>query len=247
MAIIDTQIISYYYKKTEPIPSTQITISSITAAEFLLIQSRKPHKANYYPVISSYLGHHSASLYSKERAALGKHRTDQILLNFGGVTPSLIEFGSVAISQIINGSNHSLFVSSISHLNKALQKKLRNRFDFLIQQDVQCIPFTPEIGTVGINLLAQFLDKYNAKQNIRNTINDILILSTAVKHSTSLLTEDNLLRRFAADFLGAICQEQPPIGLLIDFSTPEVTDRRKPLESKGYINKGWQILERQGR
>ncbi len=97
-----------------------------------------------------------------------------------------------------------------------------------------------------MNILLQFLDKYEAKQNHRNTVNDILILSTAVEHSAPLLTEDSLLRRFAAEILGAKCHEQQSKELIIDFTTPEVVDRRKPLESKGYINRGWQILEHRG-
>lgn len=95
-------------------------------------------------------------------------------------------------------------------------------------------------------ILGQFLDRYEAKQNPRNTINDIIILSTAIEHSVPLLTEDNLLRRFSAELMGALCFEQPHSQLLIDFTAPEVSDRRRPFESKGYINRGWQVLERRG-
>lgn len=259
MAITDTQILSHYYKRALSPPKSQILISSITAAEFLLIQSKSPHKANYYPILPSRLRQHGIdtstgqstiskiSVESKKHAAFGKYRTDQLLLNFGGRIPSLIEFGSIAISKIINESHDTLFASSISHLDKELQKKLRARFDFLIRTDVQCVPVTPEIATVGMNLLARFLDKYEAKQNLRNTINDILILSTAIQRSSSLHTEDSLLGRFAIDFLGANCQKQVSTGLQIDFSISEASEHRRQLESKGYINRGWQIMERRGR
>ena len=101
------------------------------------------------------------------------------------------------------------------------------------------------IAEVGMNLLAQFLDRYEAKQNMRNTINDVLVLATAIEKKVPLLTEDNLLRRFTAEVIGALTGERQG-NLLLDFSAAEVQERRKPLESKGYINRGWQVLERRG-
>lgn len=49
--ITDTQVLSYYYKGSEPVPEDPIRISSITGAEFLLIQSELPHKPNDYPIL----------------------------------------------------------------------------------------------------------------------------------------------------------------------------------------------------
>jgi predicted nucleic acid-binding protein len=258
MTITDTQVLSYYYKGASPIPDSPIVISSITAAEFLLIQSPKHHAANYYPILPSRLKHHAAGSISeanviprlmfdsKKHAAMGKHRTDQLVLNFNGRMPSFVEFGSVAISQIINDHHYDIYAASISHLGKKHQKKLKEKFDFLANANIQCLAITPSIADVGMNILAQFLDKYSPKQNPRNTINDVLILSTAIEHSVPLLTEDNLLRRFTAELLGAQCSHQEQNDLLIDFTAPEVVDRRRPFESKGYLNRGWQVMERRG-
>ena len=258
MSITDTQVLSYYYKGAAPLPSSPILISSVTAAEFLLIQSTNPNSANYYPILPSRLKHRVGGLFSgksavprmlfdsKRHAVFGKRRTDQLVLNFNGRLPSLIEFGSVAISQIINDGHEDIYSASISHLERNLQKKLRDRLQFLISINVQCLAVTPAIADVGMNILGQFLDKYEAKQNTRNTINDVLILSTAVEHSRPLLTEDNLLKRFTAELLGAPCSEQLPDRLIIDFTHPEVADRRRPFESKGYINRGWRVTERRG-
>ena len=256
MSITDTQVLSYYYKGATPLPGSPIMISSVTAAEFLLIQSTNPNSANYYPILPARLKHHIGKLApvesaaprmlfdSKKHAALGKHRTDQLVLNFNGRIPSFIEFGSVAISQIINDGHADIYSASISHLEKNLQKKLRDKLRFLISSNVQCLAVTPAIADVGMNILGQFLDKYEAKQNPRNTINDVLILSTAVEHSLPLLTEDNLLKRFTAELFGAPYSEQPPDRLIIDFTPPEVVNHRRPFESKGYINRGWQVIER---
>lgn len=258
MTITDTQVLSYYYKGAAPLPSSPILISSVTAAEFLLIQSAIPSRANYYPILPAHLRHRTGGgllgesaaprilFDSKRHAAHGKHRTDQLVLNFNGRMPSFIEFGSVAISQIINDGYQDIYAASISHLDKTHQKKLRDKLQFLIRTNVQCLAVTPTIADVGMNILGQFLDKYEAKKNPRNTINDILILSTAVEHSLPLLTEDGLLKRFTAELLGASYFEHAPDRLLIDFTPPEVSDRRKPFESKGYINRGWQVMERRG-
>ena len=110
-----------------------IIISSVTAAELLHIQSSAPCKANYYPILPFRLHHHgrfntSAQapfpkrlFESKKHAALGKHRTDQILLDFGGKIPSVVEFGNIAISEIINKGYKDLYDLSISHINKNMQ------------------------------------------------------------------------------------------------------------------------------
>jgi predicted nucleic acid-binding protein len=258
MTITDTQVLSYYYKGAEPLPSSPISISSITAAEFLLIQSASPSGANYYPILPARFKHRIGGLFtgaltdprmlfnSKLHAARAKRRTDQLVLNFNGRMPSFIEFGSVAISEIINKRYADIYTASIAHLEKNLQRKLKDKLLFLLRNKVQCLAVTPAIACVGMNILGQFLDKYEAKQNTRNTVNDILILSTAVEHSLPLLTKDSLLKRFAAELLGAPCSEHPMDRLIIDFTSQEVTDRRRPFESKGYINRGWQIMERRG-
>ena len=95
--------------------------------------------------------------------------------------------------------------------------------------------------------MSKCLERYETKQNARNTVNDILILGTSIVQTEVLLTEDSLLRRFTAEVVGADCHERSSNRLLIDFEAPLVTERRKPLEAKGYVNRGWQILERRGR
>ena len=192
MSITDTQVLSYYYKGASLLPGSPILISSVTAAEFLLIQSASPNRANYYPILPARLKHRIGGLFpgeaiprilfdSKRHAALGKHRTDQLVLNFNGRMPSFIEFGSVAISQIINNGHEDIYSTSISHLEKNLQKKLRDKLQFLISTNVQCLAVTSAIADVGMNILGQFLDKYEAKQNPRNTINRLLKYPTRMR------------------------------------------------------------------
>jgi predicted nucleic acid-binding protein len=255
--ITDTQVLSYYYKGALAVPGENVRVSSITAAEFLLVQSQDHNKANYYPILPSRVRHRGIGVEgsdlslrmvfdSRRHAAYGKRRTDQLILNFGPSVPTYVEFGSVAIAQLINEQHEQLYASGIAHLDKEQQKKLRGRFRFLLDIGVDCIPINATIADVGMNLLAKFMDRYQAKQNPRNTINDVLVLATAIESEVPLLTEDNLLRRFSAEVMGAPTGEHQG-NLVLDFSVAEVHERRRPLESKGYINRGWQVLERRGR
>jgi hypothetical protein len=257
--ITDTQILSYYFKGAMTPPKEQIRISSITAAEFLLIQSTAHNKANYYPILPVWLNHRGApsgadgqgasirSMFdSRRHAALGKRRTDQLILDLGPSIPTFIEFGGIAITQLINDHHDQLYLASISHLDKLTQKKLIARFRFLLERGVSCVAVTPPIATVGLNLLGQFMDRYEPKDNKRNTVNDVLVLATAIKNETHLLTNDNLLTRFAAEVMTAPAVAEGEL-LRVDFSSAAAADRRKPLESKGFVNRGWQVLERRTR
>lgn len=257
--ITDTQVLSYYYKGSMVMPSEPVRISSITAAEFLLIQSARHNKANYYPILPAWLRHPTVpnaphalapsprSLFdSRRHAALGKRRTDQLILDLGPSVPTYVEFGSVAITQLINEGHEPLFMASIAHLAKPEQKKLLARFRFLLEQSVSCVAVTPPVAEIGLNLLGQFLDRYQPKENKRNTVNDVLVLATAIQHSSELLTEDKLLSRFAAEVVDAPVVAQGEL-LKLDFTQPSINDRRRPLESKGYVNRGWQVLERRSR
>jgi hypothetical protein len=86
-------------------------------------------------------------------------------------------------------------------------------------------------------LFAEFTSEHNCKGNVRNTVNDILILATAIDRQKKFLTHDNLLNRFAAEYYEAPTHKDKN-ELLIDFSE-KVAEKRKNRESKGYINKGW--------
>lgn len=241
------------------LPKEPVRISSITAAEFLLIQSAEHNKANYYPILPSWLNHPGASaglgglsasvralFDSRRHAAQGKRRTDQLVLDFGPNIPTYVEFGSIAITQLINERHDQLYLASIANLDKSAQKKLIAKFRFLLDHGVSCVAVTPPVAIVGLNLLGLFMDRYQPKENKRNTINDVLVLATAIKNDARLLTKDNLLTRFAAEVMSApVTAEGESIN--VDFSLPVASDRRKPLESKGFVNRGWQVLERRTR
>ena len=62
---------------------------------------------------------------------------------------------------------------------------------------------------------------------------------------TSGPTSGNIyLRRFAAETVGAARTVGDDGLMLLDFASEQAKQRRVSLESKGYINRGWQISER---
>ena len=137
--IVDTQILSYYFKGRLTIPSCPIRISSITAAEFLLVQAPQPSRANYYPILPSMFRHVvfgslqqniplAVSLRSRRSGAFGKGMTDRLVLDFGASLPSFIEFGSYALTLLINEGHEQLYRSSVAHLGsvKSFSQKLNS-------------------------------------------------------------------------------------------------------------------------
>jgi hypothetical protein len=169
----------------------------------------------------------------------GKQSTDQVILDFGNLYPTIVEYGNLAIATLINKRITDVFYASVKFLDKKDKKTISKRFDFLVDNTVKCIPLSAEIISTSMNLLTKFTEKYNLKANFRNSLNDILILATAIESSALLFTEDSLLNEFAAaEYAGNI--EKKDACMTVDFIAREKTQSRKRSDSKGYINRGWQ-------
>lgn len=91
-----------------------------------------------------------------------------------------------------------------------------------------------------MELLQEFRKEHNLKENFRNSFNDMLILASAIDTSALLITEDSLLNKFAAKQFAGAYQRQDGIAT-IDFSQDSPATKRNSRESKGYINKSWQV------
>jgi len=240
--LVDTQVLSYYFKGFgDDIRDDKLTISSITANEFLLAQSTETNEPDYYVLdparyvkIYAIPEHYKNPKWIK----MGKRRTDQIIIDFGNQFLPYREFGSKAISGVINKKLLSLYALSISHLQKQKQKYLMKRLEYITNKSYYCYPLNKLIIDRGLYLFSRFINEYNCKGNIHNTVNDILILATAITHKTKFLTYDKLLNRFASEYYNIpIYNEEDK--LLIDFSSHKSLEKSKNEESKGYINRGW--------
>ncbi|MGR9249443.1 hypothetical protein [Rhizobium leguminosarum] len=236
--MIDTQILSYAYKGRE-IAVSSARISSVAAHEFLEVYD--PDSTTRFRYYIKYLSgrHFGAPAISPSHWKGGA--VQRLVLDFGSDYPQLIEFNSRATAAIINDRNIPAFGHILSSLDKPLQKKLRPRFAFLCEQIGECVPLGPQTAEIGIQLLWDFVQHHNVKSNFRNSVNDMMILAAAISGREHLLTDDNLLARFAA------AQQQAPLrevgqGLVeIDFERKTKVTKRLSSESKGYINRGWRI------
>jgi predicted nucleic acid-binding protein len=243
--MVDTQILSYRFKGIDKdIHSKTWAISSITANEFLETQPKDSKKPDYY-IIHPARYPHLFDILDAKHAKMGEHRTDQVIIDFGNQFPAYIEFGNEAISEIINHKKLGIYKLSISHFSKQKQKDRLKKLMYILDNDYQCYSLTKSALEEGLSLFSQFTSKHNCKANIRNTVNDILILATAIDRKKVLLTHDKLLNRFAAEYY-EVPIEQDKNELLIDFSKKAV-DQSKNRESKGYINSGWSYAVRNNR
>lgn len=253
--LIDTQVLSTHFKASNNgISSSGSCISSITANEFLWVYKKGSSKPAYYIVhparFSGMKGvaHSIAALdhfKNKKWAMQGARRTDQIIIDFNNQFPAYKEFGLEAIATIINEQQLNIFDMSIAHIEKKKRRYLRERIRFVINSQYTCVPPNEPIVTVAMGLFARFTEKYSLKEDIRNSINDIIILATAIEKQIFLISEDSLLSRFAAKECNAVVKKVRGI-LEIDFSATKSTTKRFMTESKGYINKGWSYSVRNG-
>jgi len=240
MKFLDTQIISYKYKESKDLDIRDNIIPSVVAMEFLLMQSDKPHAANYYiPKVNRFYSAMGEQL--KIDHPFRKESSDNLIFDFGKLSESFAMFSNFNISELINTQNISLFDTSISFLEKSQQKSLKKKIRFIVNNNLTCEPIVKDDIEIGYGLLNDFLSKYNSKGNFRNTWNDILILSKAISKRAPLLTEDKLLNRFASENYQAKTTEKNGI-LDIDFSIYPELKKKKSSESKGYINRGWQYM-----
>lgn len=249
--IIDTQILSYRFKNKDmgiDISNTNLAITSITAHEFLITQPKELDKPDYYllhPSRYKFVDENPSTInYFKNpnHAKYGSSRTDQIIIDFGNQFPAYQQFGNEAISIMINDRKVDLYKLSICHLPKRKQKYLLKRFIYIINNVYCCYSLTESSLDKAFNLFSEFVSKHNCKNNIRNTINDLLILSTAIDRNKKFITYDNELNIFAAEYYEAPVHKYED-KLLIDFSENQ-PKKIKNKESKSYINKGWSYVIR---
>jgi hypothetical protein len=106
MEILDTQIVSYALKGRTDLQVRGKAVSAITPNELLMIQSLNPVQANYYVPVPSNI--HFSALAGGVSHNLNRDHpfpkmvTDQVILEFGNEYPTIIEYGSLAISLLIN-------------------------------------------------------------------------------------------------------------------------------------------------
>jgi predicted nucleic acid-binding protein len=250
--LIDTQILSSEFKGISKTNFDDIYISSVTANEFLWVYDKLSRIPNYYilnpnrynnVIRNDILSVYKDDMKNKKWADRGSRRTDKIIIDFNNSFPPYVEYGSEAISRIINERLLSLFKVSHSHLEKKKSKYLQQRISYIFERDIKCISITEEIIEVTMEIFSQFIEKYTLKKDIHNSINDLIILATAICNKMKLQTRDDLLSDFATKLY---CAKKVKIGNDLEINFQKTNTKILNREEKGYYNKGWSYKMNKG-
>jgi predicted nucleic acid-binding protein len=242
MKLIDTQIVSYAFKREAPESLSGFCVSSVALNEFLECHGSDLDRANYYlPLVTKFVDEADFSGHLR-KYPFAKRHTDQLVFDFGLDYPPVFHFGNLALSIVANQNRRDIFSAAISRLPKNNRRRLMKRFTFAVETGIATIPLSRRAISSSLDLLAAFLKSHQPKSNIRNTLYDVLILAAAEQEGATLLTQDSLLNRFAADHFGVTAKSQEEI-VAVDFSRHEEASRINR-ESKRFVNKGWGFHER---
>ncbi len=161
-------------------------------------------------------------------------------MDFKNQHPTLVEYGNFAVSLVINEKHTPVYSAAVNFLPKPQKKKLVDRFKFLLDHEISCIPIREDDVVTAFELLDSFKQSHNLKSNFRNSWNDLLILAATVNRGEILDTEDNELSRFVAQYFGINVEEHMPF-VRLSFSGESLGKDRCKSSSKGYVNNGWAV------
>jgi hypothetical protein len=246
--IIDTNILYYKFDgKSRDIAISNRIITSVNALEFLNnIEKINHNRAKYHiPLINSVKDMYRFREFAKsENRPFNKKYSDSIKFDFKQDLESYAFYNNEAISNVINNNDEELFNASISFLGKEKFKILKQKYKFLIENRLTCLPIDIEDIELGYNLLELFLEKYSLKDDTRSCWNDILILAKTINTGSRLITSDSLLNRFASEIYESNLIVEDKESDIISLKFPpkiEFNEETKKArrESKNYINRGW--------
>lgn len=244
MELIDTNIL--YYKFNNPKYEIDLkgrNVSSINALEFLKnIEKVHTNSAKYYIPLSNGLNIHLGIFLSNfhKKKAFNKKLSDFVTFEFNNDFPSYNLYNNISIQQIINSKHNELLKASINFLPKEDSKDIYSKFNFLIENKVNCISLNQEDVDLALELLNKFIANHSLKEDFRNCWNDILIASIAINRNLKLISKDKLLNQFISKEFGIKEEKITESIIEYNFSSNDVLERKhEKFESKGYINRSW--------
>ena len=243
MRIIDTNIL--YYKHKDPKYKVSIEndfITSVNALEFLKnIEKVHTNKAKYYiPLLNPV---HFGVLMDKDlkNRSYNKRLSDSITFDFKGDFESYVFYNNYSVSLSINENAQELFNSSIQFLPKENYKDIKEKFSFITENKLTCLQIDNRDIELSYYLLDKFLKNHSIKEDFRNSWNDLLILSKSINTKSTLVSNDKLLNKFAAEMFEAKIIAISHDEIEIDFTKLDNDENKyRKFESKGYLNRGWQ-------
>lgn len=230
------------------------TVTSINALEFLKNIEKEHHNRAKYHIPNINFGYHYHALISQKNFFLDRKRpfrqihSDSIIFDFKQDFESYALYNNESISNSLNNRLEELFYLSIAFMQKDEYKDVRNKYNFLLNNSIQCESITVLDIELAYSLLDLFLDNHSIKNDFRNSWNDILILARTINEGGRLISSDKLLNRFASEVASGTIEDSFNF-IEIQFPPKEegVKSKIERLESKGYINRGWQYKIRSGK
>jgi hypothetical protein len=142
--------------------------------------------------------------------------------------------GMSALADIINDHDRARFQVAINRLTPRRRLRLLHKLDFVMQANMSCDALTEEDTELALGLMKRFVETNSPKEDIRNTLNDMLVLASSINHGLVLRTDDTLLDDFARKQLNA--KSTPHGDNLVDLRTPKEECIRKNAGTRGFVN-----------
>jgi hypothetical protein len=238
---VDTQVIVYADYLGDASEVRGCHACSVALAEYLMMQTDDYLSAAYYlPTRSSPTVGRPIdwNRLQKERpSAWARRHTHSIPVVLRSTVPpvTILYWGMSALADIINDRDRARFQTSVSRLVPCRRLRILHKLDFVLQADMSCDALTKEDTELGLELMKRFMKANTPKEDVRNTVNDMLVLASSMNRGLVLRTDDTLLDDFAEKQLDA--HSTPQGNNLVDLSTPKIGYRRQSTGTKGYVNR----------
>lgn len=221
-------------------------IVSITALEFLENIEKTHSKRTKYYIPSKNKINLDLIRHSRIEKPWTNNHSDSILFNFSQDFESYELYNNDSVSEVVNQKLFRVFESAIKFLDKKQYKYLKKKVRLLIESNIYCLPIEVDDIELSYDLLTKFIEKHPLKSDFRNCWNDILILSKAINSGEELYTKDKLLNQFASEEYGGV-REKIGDSVVLKFMQNKGSNREPRIESKNYINRGWDYKIRTGK
>lgn len=165
-------------------------------------------------------------------------RADRQILRLSPTAADRLEIGHASVAAAHRDGLDTLTSAYLSVLPEAPRKHAARRWRLLRDQATEVIALDADIATRGVELLRDFLAAGGQpKPVLRNTVNDMLILATALETGQPLATLDGALKDFYTH-VGCIVELVGDVVIAAPVSTAGCRDAA-PRDSKRYVNSLW--------
>lgn len=165
-------------------------------------------------------------------------RADRQVLRLSPTAADRLEIGHASVAAAHRDGLDTLASAYLSVLPETQRKHAVRRWRLLRNQASEVIPLDAGVAARGVALLGDFLDSgRKPKPVLRNTVNDMLILATALERGRPLATLDGTLRDFYAE-VGCIVDVVDDVLIAAPVSAGDDRDAA-PRESKRFVNSLW--------